>query len=151
MTRTSLKDWNCSLARSLDIIGDKWAMLIVRNAFFGTTTFSGFQAELGIAKNILTNRLKHLTDNGILRRLEKDGRHPRYKLTPAGWELSTVFIALLQWGDKHVPPPGGPPLQIVDRETLQPIRALALQSGDGKPLSTKEVRFAKTPADFEKR
>lgn len=142
MTRTSLKDWDCSVARTLDIIGDKWALMILRNAFFGTQKFSGFQSELGIAKNILSARLKHLVEHGILRRVApQGGGHARYKLTSAGIELHTVLIALLQWGDRHIGHPDGPPVDIVDVKTGRRVAPMAVRSHSGETLTPFDMRF----------
>lgn len=142
MTRTSLKDWDCSLARTLEVIGDKWTMMILRNAFFGTHTFSGFQRELGIARNILSSRLQRLVEAGVLRRtIPSGGGHPDYKLTQAGRELHTVLVAMLQWGDRHVPPPGGPPYGLVERESGAPIAPLHLHGENGAPLTLFDVAF----------
>ncbi len=101
----------CSIARSLEVIGERWTLLIIRDAVLGMERFEDFQADLGIATNVLTNRLKLLCDEGVLRRVpdpERPGR-PKYVLTEKGAELAPVLIVLMKWGDRHYPAPGGPP------------------------------------------
>jgi DNA-binding HxlR family transcriptional regulator len=101
----------CSIARALEVIGERWTLLIVRDAVLGIERFEDFQADLGIATNVLTNRLKLLCDQDVLRRVpdpERPGR-PKYVLTDKGAELGPVLIVLMKWGDRHYPTPGGPP------------------------------------------
>ena len=98
----------CSVARTLDLMGDRWSILVLREAFWGTRRFEVFQRHLGIARNILTDRLNKLVDAGILEKQQYTDRPPRfeYRLTPAGRELWPILITLMQWGDKHLPDPG---------------------------------------------
>jgi DNA-binding HxlR family transcriptional regulator len=101
----------CSIARSLEVVGERWTLLILRDAVLGLTRFEDFQDSLGIASNVLANRLKRLCDEGVLERApdpERPGR-PRYLLTAKGAELGPALIALMKWGDRHYPAPGGPP------------------------------------------
>ena len=104
-------DQVCSIARSLEVIGERWTLLILRDALVGLTRFEEFQAKLGIASNVLTNRLKRLCDEKLLERVpdpERPGR-PKYMLTDKGSELGPALIVLMKWGDRHYPTPGGPP------------------------------------------
>ena len=92
-------------------IGERWTLLILRDAVLGLTRFEEFQEKLGIASNVLTNRLKRLCDEGVLERVpdpERPGR-PKYVLTDKGRELGPALIVLMKWGDRHYPTPGGPP------------------------------------------
>jgi DNA-binding HxlR family transcriptional regulator len=101
----------CSVARSLEVIGERWTLLILRDAIVGVERFEEFQDSLGIASNVLTNRLKLLCDEGVLERVrdpERPGR-PKYLLTDKGRELGPALIALMKWGDRHYPAAGGPP------------------------------------------
>jgi DNA-binding HxlR family transcriptional regulator len=101
----------CSIARSLEVIGERWTLLILRDAMTGLERFEEFQASLGIASNTLTNRLKLLCDEQVLERVpdpDRPGR-PKYVLTAKGRELGPVLIGLMKWGDRHYPTPGGPP------------------------------------------
>jgi DNA-binding HxlR family transcriptional regulator len=101
----------CSIARSLEVIGERWTLLILRDAVLGLERFEEFQDSLGIASNVLTNRLKLMCDQGVLERLpdEKRPGRPRYVLTDKGRELAPALIVLMKWGDRHYPTPGGPP------------------------------------------
>jgi DNA-binding HxlR family transcriptional regulator len=101
----------CSIARALEVIGERWTLLIVRDAALGLTRFEEFQDSLGIASNTLTNRLKLLCDEGVLDRQpdpQRPGR-PKYVLTDKGRELGPALIVLMKWGDRHYPTPAGPP------------------------------------------
>ena len=101
----------CSIARSLEVVGERWTLLILRDAVLGLTRFEEFQESLGIASNVLTNRLKVLCDEGVLERVpdpDRPGR-PKYVLTEKGSELGPALIVLMKWGDHHYPAPGGPP------------------------------------------
>ncbi len=101
----------CSIARSLEIVGERWTLLILRDAVLGLTRFEEFQDKLEIASNVLTSRLKLLCDEEVLERVADEDRpgRPKYLLTDKGRELAPVLIALMKWGDRHYPTPGGPP------------------------------------------
>jgi DNA-binding HxlR family transcriptional regulator len=95
-------DPTCPVARALDLVGDRWSLLIVRDAMDGARAFTDFQQSTGIARNILTDRLRRLTERGILdRHTAPSGRRQLYALTPAGRDLFTVVVALRQWGERH--------------------------------------------------
>ena len=100
---------SCSVARTLEIMGDRWSILVLREAFWGTRRFEAFQRHLGIARNILTDRLNKLVEGGILERRQYSDRPPRseYRLTAAGRDLWPILITLMQWGDEHLPEPDG--------------------------------------------
>jgi DNA-binding HxlR family transcriptional regulator len=101
----------CSVARTLELVGERWTLLIVRDALLGITRFDGFLARLGIARNVLADRLNGLVDNGILDRVQYRDRPPRYEyhLTARGRELLPVIVTLTEWGDRHLAGPAGPP------------------------------------------
>jgi DNA-binding HxlR family transcriptional regulator len=113
-----LVDWreqspdNCSVARTLSVIGEKWTILVLREVFSGLRRFDEIQQHLGIPRPILSDRLRRLVDEGVLARSEyrEPGRRARheYRLTEAGGELQTVLLALMEWGDRHPTAPGGP-------------------------------------------
>lgn len=147
MSRTSLEHWQCSLARSADIVGDKWTLMILRDAFFGLSTFSQFQKNLQIARNVLSDRLAKLVQHGILRRepVRPGVERYRYQLTEAGQELFPVIVALTQWGDKWVFGAQGEPLVLVDREQGAPVQAVGLQARDGRYLRAADVTFVPGP------
>ncbi|TBW56421.1 transcriptional regulator [Marinobacter halodurans] len=141
MARKRFDDSNCSVARALNEVGDWWSLLIVLQAMYGTRRFVDFQQELGIARNILCDRLARLVDNDVLRKVEvgEHGSRHEYRLTGKGRDLFPVVVALRQWGDKWNPAPNCDALDLRDRATGQPIREMAVQSADGKPLSIRDV------------
>lgn len=102
---------DCSIARSLEVIGERWTLLILRDAVRGTRRFDDFLAGLGIARNILAVRLSRLVDEGLLERVQYQERPVRheYRLTPKGSDLQPVLMGLLAWGDRYCPCPDGPP------------------------------------------
>jgi DNA-binding HxlR family transcriptional regulator len=115
MQLTSLADWNCSIAKTLDVVGEWWTLLILRDAFRGTRRFDDFQESLGMARSVLTARLRKLTENGVLERREYSQHPPRYEyyLTEKGRSLFPLIAVLLQWGDTWAPGENGPPVVLV--------------------------------------
>jgi DNA-binding HxlR family transcriptional regulator len=101
---------NCSIARTLEVVGERWSILIVREAFLGIRRFDEYQRRLGIARNILQARLERLVEEGIMRRELYQERPPRYEyhLTSKGVDLWPTVVALLKWGDRHAAPAGPP-------------------------------------------
>ena len=148
MTRTSLKEFNCSLARTADIIGDKWTLLILRDAFFGASTFSRFQQSLGVARNILADRLDKLVAYEVLEKVPTRPGVERYTyhLTERGQALMPILIAMTQWGDRWVFGEGAEPLVFVDREQGQPIRSIQVQSQDDRKLTARDIAANPGPA-----
>jgi DNA-binding HxlR family transcriptional regulator len=114
--RADYADQDCSIARALEVVGERWTLLILREVFLGTQRFDELQHELGIARNVLQTRLRRLVAEGVLRRVRYQERPERfeYRLTRRGTDLWPVLVALLQWGDRHVAP-GPPPISIVHR------------------------------------
>lgn len=127
MRRTSFEEMNCSLAQCLEVVGEWWTLLIVRDALFGVTRFDDFRARLGIARNVLTQRLEHLVEHGVLSREPYQANPVRYdyRLTPKGRSLWLVVTAMRQWGDEWSAP-DGPPVQLVhtacgNLATIEPV------------------------------
>jgi len=151
MTRTSLEARNCSMARAVNIVGDKWALMILRDAFYGVRTFSAFQSSLGIAKTVLSDRLLRLTEAGVLEKVQTREGVDRsdYRLTAAGRDLFPVVIALVQWGDRWVFGAGREPMAILDRETGAPVQNVAVQAPGGHVLGPREVTFGPGPGATE--
>lgn len=147
MTRTSLETHHCSVARTVDIIGDRWALMILRDAFYGVRAFSALQASLGVAKTVLSDRLRRLTQAGILEKVRaREGvERFEYRLTASGRELFPVVVALMQWGDRWVFGAGHEPAQILDRETGSPVQPLAVQARSGKVLTARDVMLGRGP------
>jgi len=104
----------CSVARTIDILGDRWIFLILREAFFGVRYYDQFQNNLGIATNILSDRLKKLVENNILEKQKdkRDARRIKYRLTEKGRDLYPITLALMQWGDRWLTDKHGPPLYL---------------------------------------
>ena len=143
----------CTIARTLGIIGDWWSLLIIRNALAQPQRFGELQKALGLAKNILTTRLRKLVEAGILETVSaSDGSSfSEYRLTEKGQQLYVVLTALWQWGERHMATPSTGSLRVVDRATLQPIPPLEVRSSDGRRLGPQDltVRLVKetgTPA-----
>src|SRR6478736_7176275 len=132
--RTSFEDDDCPIARSLDAIGDWWSMLIIREALFGTRRFGEFQKALGLAKNILTVRLRALVDQGILQLAPaSDGSaYQEYVLTPKGRGVFPVLVALRQWSEEFSCEDGGFKTLLVDRKRGRPGRKLEIRAENGR-------------------
>lgn len=145
--RVSAPDY-CVIARTMDVLGEQWTMLIVRDAFFGVRNFDDFQKGLGIARNVLATRLAKLVEEGILSRRvsESDRRKVEYKLTAKGRDLFPLIVALSQWGSKHLCRPGEEvPFAIVDRESGQPVGPVEVRAADGRPLTPFDTTVAAGP------
>ncbi|MEV5647224.1 helix-turn-helix domain-containing protein [Nocardia sp. NPDC052254] len=131
-------DWTdpaCPVARTLDVVGDRWSLLIVRDAMDGARTFGDFQQSTGIARNILTDRLRRLVRHGIIDRTPgPSGRRHIYALTPAGRDLFTVVVALRQWGERHTFAPAEQHSVLVD-ESGVPIPELQPTDSTGQPVN----------------
>ncbi|HTZ08113.1 MAG TPA: helix-turn-helix domain-containing protein, partial [Acidimicrobiales bacterium] len=114
MQRKSFAAMDCSVAQCLEVVGEWWSMLIVRDALLGVTRFDQFQRRLGIARNILRQRLATLVEEGVMIRVPYSDHPPRfdYRLTDKGRDLWPVIDAMRQWGDRHAAP-DGPPLRLV--------------------------------------
>ncbi len=141
MKRTRLEESTCPVARSLDIIGDWWSLLIVRDALRGIRRFGEFQKSLGIAKNMLATRLKQLVDEGILTlQPASDGSAwQEYVLTDKGRALQTVLVALSQWGNAHLFAEGETGTVLVDSKNRKPLKKLVMVAQDGRVLGDGEV------------
>lgn len=152
MRRTSLKDSECPVARALDCIGDWWSLLIVRDAFDGLRRFGEFQRSLGVAKNILTARLRQLLDAGILELTPAvdGGRYGEYVLTSRGRELFPVIVALRQWGESHFFRRNEPHSVLLDRENNRPVRKLEVFSKDGRVLKPADTMVRKVSKPIAK-
>ncbi len=148
MTRQPKPQPNCSMARTLDLVGDRWTFMILREAHMGATRFAEFREVLDIAPNILTKRLAAMVESGILEKREYQpaGERTRssYHLTPAGEDLKLVLAALQQWGDVHVPRADGP--TVVRRETrTKELVSVGFVDDEGKAVPDDEVDFELVP------
>lgn len=138
---------NCSVARALEILGDWRTLLVVREAFLGTRRFADFEANLDISKNVLTQRLEHLTAHGVLQRVDVGvhGTRYEYELTAMGKDLATVMTALRQWGDRWVFGEGNEPMLVLDRRTGRPVPRLRMMDEHGAPISSRDVEVRPGP------
>jgi DNA-binding HxlR family transcriptional regulator len=150
MERKSFADMHCSVAQCLEVTGEWWTMLIVRDAFFGIRRFDQFQERLGISRNILNQRLNWLVDNGVLERVQYNEHPPRheYKLTAKGRDLWPVLTAMRQWGDKHAAP-DGPPMRIVHKACGEVTEAVLTCAHCGERLSARDVRAIPGRGDLD--
>jgi DNA-binding HxlR family transcriptional regulator len=146
--RTSLDGAECPIARSLDAIGDWWSLLIIRDASLGRRRFGEFQKSLGLAKNILTVRLRTLLDQGILKMAPaSDGSaYQEYVLTPKGRGVFPILVALRQWSEEFAYHPEEIAMILVDREKGRPVRKLELHSQDGRLLTAADTMLKPRPA-----
>lgn len=137
----------CSVAQSLEILGEWWTFLIIREAFLGVRRFADFESRLGISKNILTARLKHLVKHEVMERVEAGthGSRMEYRLTRKGKDLITVLTALRQWGDRWVYGEGNEPLLVVDKKTGKPIPRVRILDEAGEPLPGRDMLLVPGP------
>jgi len=137
---------DCSVAQCLEVVGDWWTMLIVRDEFLGVTRFEDFQRRLGISRNILQQRLTKLVDTGILVRVPYSEHPPRadYRLTQKGRDLWPVLTAMRQWGDTYAAP-DGPPVRIV-HDACGAVSHLDMVCGVcGRPVGPRDVHAEPGP------
>ena len=146
--RTSLEKAECPIARSLDVFGDWWSLLVIRDAFLGIRRFSEFQKSIGLAKNILTVRLRALVDHGILKMAPaSDGSaYQEYVLTPKGRGVFPVLVALRQWSEEFSSDGGGFSTLLVDRHKGRPVRKLEIRADDGRLLADGDTEVRPNPA-----
>ncbi|MCV7103632.1 winged helix-turn-helix transcriptional regulator [Mycobacterium palustre] len=145
MRQVSFADFHCSLARSLEVIGDWWTPLIIRDLSLGLARFDDLATNLGISRNLLTARLKALVEANVVERVRYCERPPRdhYRLTAAGRDLVPILAALTAWGDRWVTPPQGPPLLFRhDGHRCTPTVCCA---ECGQPVNTKNLRVEPGP------
>jgi DNA-binding HxlR family transcriptional regulator len=137
----------CSVARTLEAIGDRWTLLVVRDLFLGLRRFDDLQRDLGVARNVLTDRLTRLVDEGIVeRRLyqERPERH-EYRLTDKGSDLWPVMISLLKWGDRHAPDEGGAPTRVLHKRCGGEIDERFNCRRCGEPIDVRSSTVVRRP------
>jgi DNA-binding HxlR family transcriptional regulator len=137
---------NCSIAQCLEVVGEWWSLLILRDVFLGIRRFDDIQARLGISRNVLNQRLSRLVDLGVLERVPYQDHPPRYeyRLTDKGRDLRLVITAMRQWGDKWAAP-DGPPVEIVHTACDHVSQAVPTCSHCGDPLDARAVRAIPGP------
>ena len=148
MLPRTYEDQVCSIARTLEVIGDRWTMLIVRNVFLGMHRFDDFQGNLGSARNVLSARLARLVDEGILQRHRHQQRPERfeYRLTEKGVDLWPVMVSLMKWGDRHAPEEAGPPTLILHRGCGGQVDARFVCSDCGEPVDARSAEARPGPS-----
>lgn len=146
MVKNNVFDSNCPLARVTEVIGEPWTLMVLREAFLGTRHFNEFERELGIARNILSDRLKKLVERGLLARVrsESDRRVVEYRLTEAGRDLLPTLVGLAQWSGKWLCGDGSA-TRFIERETGREIPRIAVRGTDGRELGTSEVAMVAGP------
>jgi DNA-binding HxlR family transcriptional regulator len=149
MARKQLAENPCPIARSVGVLGERWTFLILRDALDGTTRFAEWRASLGIAADVLTERLTTLVEHGVLSRepYRVPGSRIRYEyhLTPAGAQLKVALAALQQWGEEHLPWPDGPIMVQRVRDTGAPTH-VGFVDGDGREVPAEAVDLRRTAA-----
>lgn len=150
MGRTDFTRMRCPVARSMAVLGERWAMLVLREAFYGTTRFDAFERHLGIAPNILSARLRDLVEHGLLEKAPLAGppgagaRH-EYRLTEKGRDFFPAYLALKAWADRWMTGPDGPAVLLEEAATGRPVQAMPVLSAAGTPLRPEEVRVLPGP------
>src|SRR3954462_9718269 len=131
---------NCSIAKALELLGERWTLLVIREAFLGTRRFEAFAERLDIARNVLTGRLGRLVEEDVLEKVRYQERPARYeyRLTEKGLDLWPVIVSLLQFGDRYYAP-DGPPVVLVHKECGGHVDAHRICDTCGKPLTARDV------------
>jgi DNA-binding HxlR family transcriptional regulator len=147
MRHSALHDQPCSIARTVAVLGERWTLVILREAFQGQRRFEDMQRGLGIARNILADRLHTLVEEGILERRPYQERPPRYeyRLTDKGRDLYPVMVSLMQWGDRHTTGEAGPPVKLVHERCGHEADPSYVCSHCGEALEAREVRAQAGP------
>ena len=138
---------NCSIARTLQVVGERWTLLVLREVFTGQRRFEEIQRNLGVATNILSDRLQTLVDGGILERRPLADRSDRseYRLTEKGLDLNPVLLELMRWGDRWDAPPQAPPVVVEHRDCGHETHAVQTCSHCGGELTARNVRVHPGP------
>ncbi|MGN9912972.1 winged helix-turn-helix transcriptional regulator [Phytohabitans sp. LJ34] len=144
--RPQALDWsveNCTIARAMTILGEKWTFVVLRDIFAGIRRFDDMRHRTGIPRQVLTNRLAMLVDNGVLRRVpyREPGARPRheYRLTEKGFDLYPVLVAIAEWGNRYLADPEGPPVAIVHRDCGEEVHSVMRCAGGHEALKPREV------------
>jgi DNA-binding HxlR family transcriptional regulator len=144
MLKRDYEGQNCSIARALEVVGDRWTLLIIRDVVLGLRRFDEFLDSLGIASNVLTERLNRLVDEGVLERVPYSERPERfeYRLTNKGRELGVALLALMQWGDRHL---SDKPPRIARRRSDKSPVSVRLIAKDGSAIAPGDLELLPGP------
>ncbi|WP_327140074.1 winged helix-turn-helix transcriptional regulator [Nocardia sp. NBC_01327] len=142
MRRTSFEPMGCPVAGTLELVGEWWSLLIMRDALDGYSRFDEFERNLGIAPTMLTRRLRTLVEAGLLERRQYSAAPPRYEYvaTAKGRDLGPVIVALYAWGRKHVDT-GAPSVVMIDQDTDEEILPVMVDRNSGRPLADLNTAF----------
>ena len=143
-------DQPCSIARTLSVIGDRWTLLIIRNAFMGMRRFDDFQQHLGVTRHVLSDRLKRLVEHGVLVKVPYVERQERfeYKLTEKGLELYPLMLSMVKWADKWMDQGLGKPVEYIHKTCAQKFEPSLVCSACGEALHAKQVKPFLTPVYY---
>ncbi|MFE7797810.1 winged helix-turn-helix transcriptional regulator [Nocardia sp. NPDC057440] len=131
---------NDSIQRVVELLGDRWTILVIREAFFGVHRFSEFARNIGITnRNLLTNRLRLLVDAEIFERTDEGGGRIDYRLTARGRDLYPMMMAMMAWGDRHLADPGGPPLTLEHRSCGHPAAPVLVCEHCHEPIDPRDI------------
>lgn len=147
MAIKAFAELNCSIARPLSFLGERWALLVLRQLFFGRQRFDEIQDSLGVASNVLSQRLSTLVEEGIVER-RRYSEHPErfeYRLTTKGRDLQPVLLALLRWGDRYTTGPAGAPLETVHTDCGHPFHMVPTCSECGGEVGPHNVESRPGP------
>ena len=140
---------HCSIRRALDVLGEKWTLLVLREAIYGVRRFDDFARALRCGRGVLSARLKTLTESGVLERKEylEAGQRPRaeYRLTDKGLDLFPALLALSQWSERWMPPPDGPIARVTDRRSGRAVAVVMTSSTAAETLAMRDVVIAPGP------
>ena len=150
MERKSFSDMHCSVAQCLEIVGEWWSLLIIRDVFLGITRFDEMQERLGISRNVLNQRLARLVSADVLVKVAYSEHPPRfdYRLTDKGRDLWPVITMMRQWGDKYAAP-DGPPMELIHKGCGHVSQATVVRSECGEPIGPRDVRALPGPGAVE--
>jgi DNA-binding HxlR family transcriptional regulator len=150
MKRTDTSGWPCTIARSANVLGDHWNLLIMRQACLGTRRFDDFQTALGTGRNILSQRLSGLVEEGLLDRVEYQDNPPRfdYRLTDKGRDVYPILAAMAAWGEKWLTGPEGTPLILHHTTCDHDMRGIVVCSECNEPIEVRDVRAKAGPGYF---
>lgn len=142
MRWNELNEQRCPIARGLSVIGDRWTLLVLREAFRGVRRFDRFQERLGITRHVLADRLRQLEAGGVLRRDLYQERPQRweYRLTESGRDLYPVLLTLATWADRNLPHPGGPSVRYLSKTTGTELTPVLVDRGTGREITARDVR-----------
>ena len=147
MLRSDYDTQVCSVARALEVVGERWTLLVLRDIFLGSRRFDAVQRHLGVARRVLQSRLERLLEHGVIEKVpyqERPVRH-EYRLTPKGIDLWPTIVSLLQWGDRHALSPAGRPVLLRHKECGGEVDGHRICTACGMPLEARDVRAVAGP------